>query len=205
MRRILATIALVGAAYAASPAAAAVHQSSDAGFVIRISAEVPAGVDETWQKLLRPADWWSGEHTYSGDASNMSIEQHAGGCFCEALPDPDGGALAPPRGSIEHMRVLYMEKARVLRMSGGLGPLQSEAVQGTLTVVLKPGEAGTRILWEYVVGGYMRQKPAEVAPLVDRVMTEQAARLAASLGGRVTAVVVPVPAPVVPADPNTGR
>ena len=78
--------------------------------------------------------------------------------------------------------MLYAAPARGLRMSGGLGPLQSEAVEGTLTITLKPVDGGTRILWEYVVGGYMRQKVPELAPLVDKVLLEQLTRLAAKLG-----------------------
>jgi len=203
MRRLPAAIACTAAAFTAAPAHANVHQSSDQGFVIRLTAEVPASVTETWQELLRPADWWSGEHTYSGDASNMSIEQHAGGCFCEALPDPEGGPLAPPRGSVEHMRVINIEQNRVLRMSGALGPLQSEAANGTLTIVLKPGDAGTRILWEYVVGGYMRQKPAEIGPLVDKVLGEQVSRLAVALGGRPSAAASEIDPSTV--EPGPGR
>ena len=80
------------------------------------------------------------------------------------------------------MHVIYAAPSRVLRMTGGLGPLQSEAVSGTLTITLKPVDGGTRVLWEYVVGGYMRQKIPELAPLVDKVLAEQLTRLEAKLG-----------------------
>jgi hypothetical protein len=63
------------------------------------------------------------------------LHPRAGGCFCEVLPNlepPD----AAPRGGAEHMRVVYAEDARVLRMIGALGPMQSEAVTGVLTIVL---------------------------------------------------------------------
>jgi hypothetical protein len=80
------------------------------------------------------------------------------------------------------MHVVYADPGKVLRMSGALGPLQSEAMNGTLTVTLKPVEGGTRILFEYVVGGYMRFKTEDIAPAVDGVMAEQLNRLAALLG-----------------------
>lgn len=123
---------------AASPAAAAVTTITETGFVVRLVAETTAAPDDAWRTLVAPAQWWSPEHTYSGDAANLTIDARATGCFCEALPpsgDAPGRAVA---GSVEHMRVIYAEPERFLRMTGGLGPLQSEAVQGTLTMTLKP-------------------------------------------------------------------
>jgi hypothetical protein len=68
---------------------------------------------------------------------------------------------------------------KLLRMSGALGPLQGEALVGTLTVVLKPlPDGGTHLTWSYVVGGYMRMKVDEIAPVVDEVLVEQFNRLA---------------------------
>jgi hypothetical protein len=80
------------------------------------------------------------------------------------------------------MRVIYVLPGSTLRMSGGLGPLQPEAVTGVLTVTLKPEGEMTRITWDYVVGGYMRTPLAQVAPLVDQVVGEQLLRLATRLG-----------------------
>jgi hypothetical protein len=67
-------------------------------------------------------------------------------------------------------------------MTGALGPLQSEAVQATLTITLKPIDGGTRLTWEYVVGGFMRYKQEQIAPAVDKVIGEQLNRLAEKLG-----------------------
>lgn len=167
--------------FAPMPAAAEVVAVSDAGFVTRATATVPTDPAAAWLVLVAPNQWWNGEHTYSGDPKNLYIDPQATGCFCEKLPSakeaPDG---ARP-GSVEHMHVIYAAPGRVLRLAGGLGPLQSEAVDGVLTITLKPVPEGTRILWEYVVGGYMRQKPEALAPLVDQVLAEQLSRLAARL------------------------
>lgn len=178
-------IMLGGALVLAVPAAGEVTASSDAGFVSRNVVDVTATPQEAWNTLIAPGGWWNGQHTYSGNAANLSIDARAGGCFCENLPRAKNAPASEPAGSIEHMRVVYAEPGKVLRLSGGLGPLQSEAVNGTLTITLKPGEGGTtRIAWEYVVGGYMRHKPSEIAPLVDQVMGEQLSRLAARLQPR---------------------
>jgi hypothetical protein len=106
---------------------------------------------------------------------------NAGGCFCERVPGKDGA----PDGQIEHMRVIYVAPGSTLRMSGGLGPLQSEPVTGVLTMSLTPEGEMTKISWDYVVGGYMRMSMTELAPLVDQVVGEQLLRLAARLGTQV--------------------
>ena len=175
---------LTGAVLAlvAQPAGAEVVASSDAGFVTRQTAVVKADPAAVWQALIAPGGWWNSEHTYSGDAKNMYLDAQATGCFCEKLPVTPDSPVSSRGGSIEHMHVIYAAPARALRMKGGLGPLQSEAVDATLTVTLKDTPEGTRILWEYVVGGYMRMKTSEIAPLVDKVLSEQIEGLAKTFG-----------------------
>jgi len=175
-------LALALAAVAPTPALAEVFQKADNGFIIRNGAVVTAAPDVAWRTIINPADWWSADHTYSGDSANLSLDPAVQGCFCELLPSAQSRNAAP-RGHVEHMRVIFVDHGRTLRLSGALGPLQSEAVTGTLTINLKPVEGeGTRILWEYVVGGYMRFRTEEIAPAVDRVLSEQMARLAGRLG-----------------------
>jgi hypothetical protein len=143
--------------------------------------EVPVAPDEAWQVMLQPGRWWSGEHTYSGDARNLSIAAVPGGCFCESIPATGTGGLG---GAIEHMRVVYVAPSSTLRLNGGLGPLQSEAVTAVLTMTLEPGGDGTKITWDFVVGGYTRSRMTELAPVVDRVVGDQLTRLAAVLSAR---------------------
>ena len=173
----------VAALLTATPATAEVTAQSDAGFVSRHEAQVAASPMEAWRLTTAPALWWNGEHTYSGDSGNMSLRAEPGGCFCETIP----AGADTPAGAIEHMRVLYVAPGAALRLSGGLGPLQSEAVTGVLTITFEPSGTGTRIVWEYVVGGYMRFPGETTAPLVDAVVGEQLRRLA----DRVEATVAP--------------
>ena len=163
----------------ALPAHAEVVAQSDAGFVIKHSVEVTADQQAVWKALIAPAKWWSSDHTWSHDAANLYLDAQATGCFCEKLPKP-ADALADQRiGSVEHMHVIFADPQRgVLRMSGALGPLQGEALNGTLTIELKKTETGTQIEFEYVVGGYMRMKTEEIAPAVDTVLGQQLAGLA---------------------------
>lgn len=179
LAKLLGVIALAGLS---APVCAEVVSSSESGFVSRVTVDVPVAPDEAWKALIAPATWWSKEHTYSGDAANLYLDAQATGCFCELLPLPEGAAEGTRRGSIEHLHVVYANPAKALRLTGGLGPLQSEAVSGSLTITLKPVDGGTRIQWFYVVGGYARFKFPEMAVVVDKVLAQQVARLGEKLG-----------------------
>jgi len=184
MRRSLFLTLASFVALAPLPVAAEVASSTEGGFVSHNEVLVAASARAAWVAMLSPADWWNGDHTYSGNPVNLFVRAASGGCFCETIP----GTGDDPHGEIEHMRVVYIAPYSTLRMSGGLGPLQSEAVTGVLTMTLAPAGDMTRITWDYVVGGYMRMPMAELAPLVDRVVGEQLFRLAAHLGHKVDPV-----------------
>ena len=179
MHKFVLSATVAALAVLPGAAQAEVTSSSDAGFVSRNTVEVAATPMEVWAQFIAPAGWWNSEHTYSGDAANLYIDAQATGCFCEKLPVPAGAPATQRMGSVEHLHIVYSEPGRVMRLQGGLGPLQSEAVNGTLTMTLRAQDGKTRILLEYVVGGYMRQDVATMAPLVDRVVAEQLTRLAA--------------------------
>ena len=61
--------------------------------------------------------WWDSSHTFSGNAENLSIDDKAGGCFCENLENG---------GSVRHLEVVFVDPGKTLRMIGGLGPLSSD-------------------------------------------------------------------------------
>jgi len=202
MLRSIAASGIAGLAFAgllfASPLSAEVVKSDERGFVTREVAVVEASPKQVWLTLISPAKWWNSGHTWSGDATNLTIKPQAGGCFCERIPeDPDPNRITL-EGSVEHMRVVHAFPERALRMQGALGPLQSEAVTGVLTVALAQSEAGgTTIVWEYVVGGYMRYEVPIISKAVDGVMTQQLAGLTKLLGpvGEPVSAVEPMPAP----------
>ena len=177
IRVALALLAMIISA----PAAAKVHETSQNGFVLRQAIEVPVSPQEAWDMFVSPAKWWSKSHSFSRDPANFSLDPRAGGCFCEVLPS-EVSPNAAPRGSVEHMRVLYVEQPRAMRLSGGLGPLQSSAVNGVLTVFFKPTGSGTQVMMEYVVGGYLRKEPQALATTVDLMLAEQILRLGNVLG-----------------------
>jgi hypothetical protein len=63
-------------------------------------------------------------------------------------------------------------------MIGGLGPLQSMAVNGSMTFTLSQADnGGTKLEYEYAVGGYSPDGLEGIAGPVDRVQLEQLQRL----------------------------
>ena len=170
MKMKLAKIVAIAAGLGALPAQAEVV-IGEHGFATSNTATVSAPPGEVWAALVQPSRYWNGEHSWSADAANFSLDPVAGGCFCESL---DGG------GSVEHAHVIMVQPGSTLRLSGALGPLQGEALNGTLTWQLAAAEKGTRIEQSYVVGGHFASFPIEtIAPAVDAVVREQLGRLAA--------------------------
>ena len=161
-----------------APAAAKVIDQSEIGFTVAHTAQVAASPDDVWKMLRMPQKWWSQEHSWSGDAANFWLDSQAGGCFCEKLPDGGTGL-----GSVQHARILLAKPGEMMRLSGAFGPLQGEAVTGTLTIQIKATPKGSALRFDYVVGGYMRFKVEDIAPAVDKMIGEQLAGLAGALGG----------------------
>jgi uncharacterized protein YndB with AHSA1/START domain len=179
MLRFIAAATLL--ACAAAPATADVVKAEAAGFVVEKTVTINASADVVWETLRAPQRWWIKEHTWSGDANNLYIDSQATGCFCEKLPG---------RGSVQHARIVFVDKGKMLRMEGAFGPLQSEAIVATLTFELSPdGDNATKVKMSYVAGGYSPTGFEKLAPLVDSV-------LGAQLDGLKAAAEGPGPAPL---------
>lgn len=177
--RIFAFLLATCAMGSAVPAAAEVVEQGDDSFVTRDNAEVSATPRETWMALIQPKLWWSDSHTWSADASNLSLVPSAGGCFCEKIP---GEGDIPLDGSAQHAVVVQAVPDRALRLRGSLGPLQAIPATGILTVTLEETEDGTKITWEYHVGNVSGFPIDTISSAVDGVMSQQLAGLRDYLG-----------------------
>jgi hypothetical protein len=62
-------------------------------------------------------------------------------------------------------------------MTGALGPLQAEALTGTLTWTLRAVPEGTELTSVYLVSGHVRGDTSSYAAPVDAVLREQLERL----------------------------
>ena len=182
MLRLAVALGLGAISLMSAPVKAEVTELGEASFVVRHSVVVAKPPRDVWLALISPAKWWNKSHTWSGDAANLSITPQAGGCFCERIPGEDNSRSVGLEGSAQHMVVVHAFPDKVLRMRGGLGPLQSEPAQGVLTITLQKVGQGTRINMEYIVGGAMRYKTPELAKAVDAVIGVQMEGLATLLG-----------------------
>lgn len=150
-------------------APAEVIDSSAQGFTVKVALNVKAPPEDVYRKFVRNVgDWWDAAHSFSGNAHNLAIDDKPGGCFCEKLPDGSG---------VEHMKVINVMPGKRLVMSGALGPLQSLAATGTLTIEFSPADHGTKMQVTYAVGGYLPAGMNTFAPIVDSVITSQFTRL----------------------------
>jgi uncharacterized protein YndB with AHSA1/START domain len=139
------------------------------GFAIRFDRAVQAPPARVYAALVgQVGTWWNPEHTYSGDSRNLSIDARPGGCFCERAP----------AGGIEHMRVIHVKQGEMLRLSGGLGPLQALGLAGSMTWRVRAAGDGSKVELTYNVGGFLPGGFDELAPAVERVLAEQVDRLA---------------------------
>ncbi|HWE49272.1 MAG TPA: hypothetical protein VG273_05765 [Bryobacteraceae bacterium] len=155
---------------------AAVTDSAANGFVVKTSVAILAAPDEVYRRLLEIGDWWDPAHTFSGEVHNLSIEAKPMGCFCEKLPNG---------GGVRHMEVVNFVPGKTLVMTGALGPLQSMAATGNMTIQLSSlaavaGRASailTTVDVTYAITGYLPGGMNTMAAAVDAVTARQFVRL----------------------------
>ena len=164
-------------------AQAEVTNTADNGFTVQHQTLIDGNAEAVWKAMIAPSRYWNSDHSWTGDADNFYLIPQAGGCFCELIRTTSADNIRTSDGSVQHMRVIYAHNNKMLRMSGALGPLQSEAVTGTLTMQLDPEGEKTAVRFTYKVGGYMEFPIDQIAPAVDGVIGEQLTRLSALFAG----------------------
>ncbi len=166
MRRIGATVAMAATMWlmlAGGHAGATVKDAAANGFTVENEQTVPVAPDAAWKALVEDIDrWWPKDHTWWGQASRLSLQPHAGGCFCEIGKDGKQQAL--------HMTVSFVDPGKTLRLLGGLGPLQGMGLHGALEFKLAAtADGGTRIVMSYRAGGYTPDDLSKFVAVVDQV------------------------------------
>lgn len=169
MRACLAALAILCSLI--SVAAAEVKSATPDAMLMEFRGTIPLPREQAWARALAIPAWWSDGHTWSADASNMTLDARAGGCWCESWAD----------GQVEHGRVLALMNGSLLRLQASLGPLQEMAVSGVLLISLARSdtEGATDVMMTYRVNGVASSGLDALAPVVDGVMAEQFARLIA--------------------------
>lgn len=164
--RILFLYAL--AATAASPAMAEVVETRPNGFTVQYDATVAEAPGVLFDRFGHPELWWSAEHTWFGSAANLSMDMRAGGCWCEKTPDGTD--------EVEHMRVFFVAKDKVIRLKGLLGPLANNAGNGVMSISFVEKDGQTQVRLIYDVEGHLTPAAEQLAPLVDGVLGAQFSR-----------------------------
>ncbi|MBB6187748.1 ATPase [Rhodanobacter sp. MP7CTX1] len=165
--RVPTFVVFVLLAIAPALSQAAVKQAASDSLLIQDSRVLHVTPTKAYAALSEVAHWWDSEHTWSGNAANLSLKAEAGGCFCERWND----------NSVQHMQVLGAIKDHQLRLQGGLGPLQGMAVQGVMTFTLKSAGDGSTLSFEYRVNGASASGLDKLAAGVDSVLMQQLDRL----------------------------
>lgn len=155
-----------------SPAAAEVVSASSNGFEVRETVIVEHAPTEAFAAFGRIGSWWSPDHSFSGNASNLSLDLRPGGCLCERLPNG---------GGVEHMHVTYVDPGKRIVLTGSLGPLLFLSTTGVMDVQFEPAGDRTRVTLDYRAAGFFNGGADKIAPAVDRVLGEQLTRLKAYL------------------------
>jgi uncharacterized protein YndB with AHSA1/START domain len=155
---IIGLLALLSA-----PAAAEVVHSENHGFEVNQSVALVVPPAEALTAFTRVSGWWIKDHTYSGDPANLSLDARPGGCLCERFPNG---------GGIEHMRVTYVEPGELLIMTGALGPLLHEAVNGVMIVHVERIAGGSRLTINYRASGFASGGAEKMAPMVDGMLSD---------------------------------
>lgn len=148
---------------------AEILDSNAGGFTVKTTITIKAAPDEVYRKLVHDiGEWWNPLHTFSGDSHNLRIEERLGGCLCEKLPHD---------GFTRHLEVITVEPGKRIVMSGAMGPMQTMAATGTMQFQVTPADGGTKLDAVYAIGGYLPRGMNNFADPVDRMLTDQCARL----------------------------
>ena len=110
--RCLAFLSVIGGCFSTSVLAEPkVLHVTETGFMVENKVTISQSADKVWHALINKVDkWWPKDHTWWGNDSVLSIDEFAGGCFCEKVGYK----------SAEHMRISFVEPQKLLRMTGGL-------------------------------------------------------------------------------------
>ena len=138
-------------------------------YTLRQEAVSALNPSTLWNKLIQPADWWHPDHTYSGDANNLSLEARAGGVWHEEWDS----------GSVVHGIVLLVQDQKTLRLNAPFGPLQDLGVSVVWTITIEPEGDGSKVTFDEIANGTNNSNLEKLAPAVDFVKIQAIKRLVA--------------------------
>ncbi len=149
-------------------ASAEIVEASPDHYVLRQEATSSLSPEEMWARLINPASWWHPDHSYSGDANNLSLDVRAGGLWKEEWVG----------GSVTHGEVIFVNPGVQIRLDAPFGPLQAIGAKTIWTITISAEDEGSKVVFDEISHGVPSSKLDELAPAVDFVKTEGIRRLA---------------------------
>jgi hypothetical protein len=146
---------------------ASVVDTTATGFSVKEEVYVPGDPAAVYKLFLNIGMWWDSAHTFSNNSMNLTLEAVPGGCFCEKLPNG---------GGVQHMRVIYVDPGKMIRLSGPIGPLQVMPVNGVMTIYFRKSGDQTGVTMLYFIGGTNPDGWKQFATIVDNVLGQQMTR-----------------------------
>lgn len=146
---------------------AEIKKSSSTGFVIEIEHQLEVDAKTAYSKLAGDFNkWYDPSHSYSQKAENLSLDldKH---CMYEKLDDG---------GFVRHMEIVFHQPGKMLRMTGGLGPLQGMGVSGAMTWEFKEEKGKASVKMTYAVSGADYLQLDKIAVPVEQVLSQQTMR-----------------------------
>jgi len=159
------------AVWGLNPARADVVEQQDNFFSIKYEKSLLVSAAQLNQQILDIASWWHPDHTYSGKSDNLYLDVKTERCFCERIEN----------GFVSHLAVVYYQANHLLRLQGGLGPLQNIPVSGVMDIRLKKlDDNHTQLVLTYQVSGNIPALDKWAVP-VNQVIGQQFSRLIAKV------------------------
>ena len=151
-------------------ASAEILNSAADGFQIRLVGKSDLDNAQTYEVFVKDfGRWWNPDHSYFGNGEHLSVDLDQR-CILE---------LVPGEATVRHMEIVFVQKNKIIRFTGGLGPLQEMGVSGAMTFKFEPKDGKTEITLTYNVTGASFQNLDKIAGPVNSVLEEQLKRLQA--------------------------
>ena len=161
------TACLLGGLLVSGNVSAEIVEASATHYVLRHEATSTLSADALWDRLVDPASWWHPEHTYSGNAANLSLDLKPGGLGSETW---EGGAVS-------HGTVLLVVDGSTLQLNAPFGPLLAAGAHTIWTITVTPSDSGSTVVFDEVSSGPPSAALDKLAAAVDYVKSEAIARL----------------------------
>ena len=151
---------------------AKIASQSEQHFVVSHKFESKKSVETVYKTFTNVSSWWEASHTFDGKAENLYFDFDQQRCFCEKVANG---------GFVQHLAAIHVQPMKKVVFSGGLGPLQDQAVSGKLLWTFEQTDNGVKVNVEYRVYGMIVDGMGKWPEAVDFVLGTQVKKLASLL------------------------